>query len=327
MADQQARENGSRPKTGRRAKGAASRDATGKAESETRRALWSGSISFGLLQIPVTLHTAEQQSELHFHQLDRHDQSPIKYERVNASTGKAVAWADIVRGYEYAPGQYVVVDDDDFKAANVEATQTIDLQDFVDLSAISPAFFETPYFVSPGKHGEKAYALFCDALERKRVAAIGMFVFRTRQRICALYPEKKTLRLEILRFAHELRAASGAGLSNGAPPQAKTTARELAMAEDLVESMRAEWEPDKYKDTYRDELLALIEKKATTGKVDLAPRRRPQRTNVVDLLSLLKKSIEEKKGVRAANASKDVKRANPPNAKPSRTSERFVRAG
>jgi DNA end-binding protein Ku len=321
MAAAQAREKASHPKNGRRAKGAApSGVVAGKAEGEMRRALWSGAISFGLLQIPVTLRTAEQQNELHFHQLDKHDKSQIKYERVNASTGKTVAWSDIVRGYEYAPGKYVVVDDDDFKAANVEATQTIDLQDFVDLSAISPAFFETPYFVSAGKHGEKAYALFRDALDRKKVAAIGMFVLRTRQRICALYADGKTLRLEILRFAHELRAASGAGLPSGAYPRAKTTARELAMAEDLVESMRAEWEPDKYKDTYRDELLALIEKKAKTGKVDRPPQREPQRTNVVDLMSLLKRSIEEKgKGARPANASKGVKSSKPLKRKSSAT--------
>src|SRR4051812_14254145 len=175
----------------------------------TRRALWSGSISFGLLQIPVSLHTAEQSNDIPFHQLDRHDLAPIHYQRVNANTGKPVAWKDIVRGYEYAPGKYVEIEDKDFAAANVEATQTIELQDFVDVKAILPTFFERPYYVAPGKRAEKAYALFRDALERKKVVAVGTVVIRTRQHLCALFPQKSVLVLELLRFSHDLRGTEG----------------------------------------------------------------------------------------------------------------------
>ncbi|MEO5730538.1 MAG: Ku protein [Byssovorax sp.] len=173
------------------------------------RALWSGSISFGLLQIPVSLYTAEQTTEIKFHQLDRHDLAPIRYQRVNASTGKVVEWKDIVRGYEYASGEYVVIEDEDLAAANVEATQTIDLQDFVDVKMILPTYFERPYYIAPGKRAEKAYTLFREALERKKVVAVGTVVIRTRQHLCAIFPQDEMLVLELLRFSHDLRGTEG----------------------------------------------------------------------------------------------------------------------
>jgi DNA end-binding protein Ku len=270
-------------------------------DHDTRRALWSGTISFGLLQIPVSLHTAEQPSELHFHQLDRHDLAPIHYERVNATTGKIVEWKDIARGYEHAKGEFVVITDKDLAAANVEATQTIDLLDFVDAKAILPSFFERPYFVSPGKRAEKAYALFRDALVRKKVAAIGNIVIRTRQHLCALLVQEGVLTLEVLRFAHELRGTEGLSLPKG---ETKATARELDMAEALIETMRADWDPSKYKDSYQDDLLALIEKKAKTGKVPAPTKREARRSAPADLMALLRRSVAARAQKPAAGRSR-----------------------
>lgn len=269
-----------------------SREGDAEPGGGTARALWSGSVSFGLLQIPVSLHTAEQANELHFHQLDRHDLAPIHYQRVNANTGKPVEWKDIVRGYEYSPGKYVVIEDKDFAAANVEATQTIELQDFVDVKTILPTFFERPYYVAPGKRAEKAYALFRDALERKKVVAVGTVVIRTRQHLCALFPQKSVLVLELLRFSHELRGTEGLKLPRGRAAETRVSARELTMAEELIESMRSDWDPEKYRDQYHDDLLALIKRKAKTGKVNAVARREAPRSNVVDLMTLLRKSVQ-----------------------------------
>lgn len=276
-------------------------------EGGTRRALWSGSISFGLLQIPVSLHTAEQSNALRFHQLDRHNMAPIHYQRVNESTGKQVEWKDIVRGYEYKSGEYVVIEDEDLEAANVEATQTIDLQDFVDVKSILPTFFEKPYYVAPGKRADKAYALFRDALARKKVVAVGTVVIRTRQRLCAIFPQGDLLVLEILRFAHDLRGTAGIAVPKGSA--ASATPRELAMAEELIESMRADWEPEKYRDQYHDDLLSLIEKKAKTGKVEAPPKREAPRSNVIDLMSLLRKSVAARRGEPEEEKKKETRAA------------------
>lgn len=278
------------PKTGSRRR--VKRDEADEGEG-TRRALWSGSISFGLLQIPVTLHTAEQTAdEIHFHQLDRHDLAPIRYQRVNSSTGKTVEWKDIVRGYEFAPGEFVIVEDKDLAAANVEATQTIDLEEFVDVKTIPPTFFERPYYLAPGKRADKAYGLFLDALERKKVVAIGTIVIRTRQHLCAILPQKGVLTVELLRFAHELRGLEGLHL----PKSSSASARELAMAEELIESMRASWDPSKYRDSYRDDVLKLVKAKAKTGKVIAPEKQQAPRSNVVDLMAVLRQSVAARKG-------------------------------
>jgi DNA end-binding protein Ku len=274
----------------------------------TPRALWSGFISFGLLQIPISLHTAEKSNDLRFHQLDRHDMAPIRYQRVNENTGKPVEWKDIVRGYEYAPGEYVVIEDEDLAAANVEATQTIDLQDFVDVKAILPTFFERPYYVAPGKRAEKAYALFRDALDRKKVVAVGTVVIRTRQHLCALFPQKDVLILELLRFAHDLRGTAGLPLPKERLAKARVSSRELAMAEELIESMRSDWAPAKYRDQYHDDLLALIERKAKTGKVEAPTRRAVPRGNVVDLMKLLRKSVQAQRRDRSDDEAPESRR-------------------
>ncbi len=258
------------------------------------RGIWSGSISFGLLQIPVALYSAEQRSEeVHFRMLDKKDLSPIRFDRVNASTGRKVEWKDIVKGYEYEPDTFVVLDQEDLARANVKATQTIDIQDFVPRGDIDPEFFETPYWVAPQRRASKAYALLRDALEKKKAVAIATFVLRTREHLVALMPVGDAILLEVLRFGHELRTEKDVPLPK---EEQSASARELAMAEQLVESMMSKWDPSKYKDRYYSDVMAIIEEKAKHGKTKEhhAKVRGEVATDVVDLLDLLKKSVAHK---------------------------------
>ena len=276
---------------------------TEESEDETRapgRGIWSGSISFGLLQIPVMLYTAERRAEeIHFRQLDKHDLSPIRYERVNSSTGKPVEWKDIVKGFEYEPDNYVVLEPEDLKKANVKATQTLDIQDFVPADQIDPAFFETPYFVVPQKRAQKAYVLLREALKKKHAIAVATFVLRTREHLCALMPVGDAIMLEVLRFGHELRRAKDM------PLPGKDTSigdREIAMAEQLIEGMMTDFEPAKYRDRFYGDVMKMIEEKAKTGtfKPKPAKERGEVANDVVDLLDLLKKSVADK-GTHHAN--------------------------
>jgi DNA end-binding protein Ku len=276
------------------------------------RSLWTGSISFGLLQIPVALYPAEQRAEeIHFRMLDKNDLSPIRLERVNASTGKPVAWKDIVKGYAWEPDTYVVVEPEDLAKANVKATQTIELQDIVPRAEIDPTFFETPYWIVPQKRATKAYALLRDALAKKDAVAIATFVLRTREHLVALMPARGALLLEVLRFGHELRAAEDMPL---AKDETRASSRELAMAEQLVSGMMTAWDPSRYEDRWHDDVMAIIEEKARRGKTTEhhARARGEVATDVVDLLELLKKSVAGKgagaKGANGANAKKAARR-------------------
>lgn len=259
------------------------------------RGIWSGSISFGLLQIPVTLYTAERRAqEIHFRQLDKKDLSPIRYERVNSSTGRPVEWTDIVKGYEYEPDNYVVLDSEDLKKANVKATQTLDIQDFVPCDQIDPAFFETPYYIVPQKRATKAYVLLREALKKKDAIAVATFVLRTREHLCALMPVGDAIMLEVLRFGHELREPKDMPLPHG--KDASIGDRELAMAEQLIEGMMSDWDPGKYKDRFHADVMKMIEEKAKTGLVKGKTTKSlgTVANDVVDLLELLEKSVASK---------------------------------
>jgi len=255
----------------RKARGSEARQHEDASDEETSarktgpgRSIWSGSVSFGLLQIPVSLYTAESRAdELHFRMLDKHDLSPVRFERVNASTGKKVAWQDIVKGYEYEPDTFVVLEKGDLEKANVKATQTIDIQDFVPMDQIDPAFFETPYYLVPQKRATKAYVLLRQALENKNAAAIATFVLRTREHLCAVMPVGDALMLEVLRFGHELKDVDEMPLPS--KREAEVTARELAMAEQLIDGMMTDWQPTKYKDRFYRDVMKMIEEKAKTG--------------------------------------------------------------
>lgn len=279
------------------------------------RAIWKGSIAFGLVQIPVELHVAEEPDELSFRQLDKHDFSPIGYDRINKRTGKKVAWEDIVRGFEVDKDEYVVLSDEELESANVEATHTIDIIAFVDEGDVDPVYFEKPYFVTPTKQGAKAYALLRATLAKNKQIGVAKIVIRTRQRLAALMPQGEALTLVTLRYAHELRSAEDLALPGKSLDKLGVSDAEMRMADTLVRGMHDKWHPEQYKDTYRDDILSLVDKKAKAGEVNTVAelpheRRAPkQKSNVVDLMEMLKKSLGEK-GIPAPAKRPGVKKAS-----------------
>ncbi len=262
------------------------------------RAIWSGSLGFGLVQIPVSLHGAEEADELSLTLLDKRDFSPVGYERINKKTGKEVKWEDTVKGYESAPGKYVVLTERDFAEANPKATHEIDILDFVELSAIDPHYIDKPYVIVPDKYGKKSYALLREVLKRSGKAGIAKLVLRSRQHLCAVIPHGKALSLLILRFADELRGTADLELPDENLKKLGISAKELDMAEKLVSGMVNDWEPEKYRDDYRKDLLTMIHARAKAGDVNAvskAPAKaaRPAKSGqVVDLVALLAKSME-----------------------------------
>ncbi|HEY0552754.1 MAG TPA: Ku protein [Thermoanaerobaculia bacterium] len=279
------------------------------------RAIWKGSISFGLVNIPVGLYTAESREDISFKLLDKKTMSPIHYKRVSEESGKEVPWDETVRGYPLEGGKYVVLSDEDLKGAAPEATQTIDIVDFVDLEEISPLYFDKPYYLAPDKKGAKAYALLRETLRRTGKVGIAKVVIRTRQYLSAVVARGDVMTLELMRYAHELRAPEDLGIPHG---KSGVTDREVDMAERLVEGMVAAWEPEKYKDTYRNDVMKMIEKRAKAGELEApsepAPKPEKPRNNVIDLMALLKQSVEQggkpaKKAPAKKTARKPAKKA------------------
>ena len=293
------------------------------------RELWKGAIHFGLVHIPVSLYPAEQSEELSFTMLDRRDLQPVGYKRYNKSTGDEVPFDQIVKGYEYDDGHYVTLEKEDFKRANVEASQTVDIVGFVDAKDIPPYYLESPYYLSPGKHGEKGYALLREVLERTGKVAVANVVIRTRQHLSIVYPAGKLLVLNTVRYQNELRDTDDikapADLKD-----AKVKPNELNMAERLIDDMVMKWNPKEFHDTYRDDLLKLIEEKAK-GKVKAEPKskRAPREAQVIDFASLLEKSLASRKrqpaeepaaprraaGAKRAAATKTRRKAAAPRAR------------
>jgi DNA end-binding protein Ku len=260
------------------------------------RSLWKGAISFGLVNVPVELHSAKKRAaELDMTMLDKRDLAPVGYKRVNKSTGKEVAWGDVVKGYEYKDDKYVVLSDEDFRRANPEASRTVDILAFVELADIQPQFFETPYYLVPEKRGEKAYALLRETLEKAGKAGIASVVIRTKQYLAALVAENDVMVLNTLRYADELKEPGELKI-----PKAKVTAKELDMALRLVEDMADDWRPSKFKDTYREDLLKRIKEKVKAGQTEELTEPDPDAgkpakgADVIDLMALLKKSVEKK---------------------------------
>ena len=267
------------------------------------RGLWKGAISFGLVNVPVELFSAEKRStELALAMLDKRDLAPVGYKRYNKASGKDVAWADVVKGYEYEDGKYVVLSDEDFRRANVEASKTVEILAFVDAKEIPPPYFETPYYLAPGKRGEKAYALLRETLKKTGKAGIASVVIRTRQYLAALIPQEEVLLLNTLRYADELRDAEDLDLAD--LKKIKPSPKELDLALRLVKEMEEGWKPQKYKDTYRDDLLARIREKVKAGQTEeiTEPEKEGRSragAEVIDLMALLKKSVEKKPQKRA----------------------------
>lgn len=262
------------------------------------REIWKGAISFGLVNIPVNLYSGEKPNELKFSLLDRRNMAPVGYKRFNKETGKEVPWEEIVKGYEYEKDQYVVLSDEDFRRANVKATQTVDIITFIQASEIDPIYFEKPYYLTPGKKGEKGYALLREVLRQTGKIGIASLVIHTRQHVAAIIPHGNILLLELLRFANELRDPKEYDVPETDLSAIGVTKKELAMAEQLVEGMSDEWDPKSYHDDYRDDLMALVGKKIKAGQAQTisepdADEEAPRSDNVIDLMKLLKRSVEE----------------------------------
>ena len=260
------------------------------------RPLWKGAISFGLVTIPVSVYSATRRDELRFRQLDRRDNSPIREKRVNEETGEEVPWEEVVKGFEYEEGSYVVLDQDDFTRANVKATETIDIVQAVPHDAVPPKYFEKPLYLVPAKSGVKAYHILRETLRRTGRVAVATIVMRGRQHLAALIADEQVITLELLRYAHEIKSVSEleAGEALEAP---EVKDKEILLAEQLVAALDEPWAPEQFRDEYRDDLMRLIEQKAKTGRAPL-PRGggAPRGGEVVDMMELLKKSVGEAKG-------------------------------
>lgn len=271
------------------------------------RALWKGAISFGLVHIPVELHKAVESHDLDLTMLDKRDFSPIGFKRYNKGSGKEVTWDNIVKGYEYSDGEYVVLSDEDLRLANPKATQTIDIMAFVDADSVPLTFYETPYYLSPGRGGDKVYALLRETLHKAGRIAIATVVIRTRQHLCALVSVGDGIIMNTLRYATEIRNPEDLKL----PGDSGLTDKELKMALSLVEDMSEKWNPKEYHDTYREDVLKLVEKKVKAGQTHTITEPSnespvPKASNVVDLVALLKQSLGGKGKAAAAAADEPV---------------------
>ncbi|HEX4638726.1 MAG TPA: Ku protein [Chthoniobacterales bacterium] len=255
------------------------------------RAIWKGSISFGLVNIPIGLYPATRKEELKFRLLRKTDLSPVNYKRVAEKDGKEVPWNEIVKGYEYEKGKYIVLKEEDFQRVDLEATQTVDIQDFVNQDEIDPIFFYKPYYLEPQKGGDKAYALLRDTLKEKKKVGIAKVIIKTREYLAGVKPEENALVLELMHFADELVDTSQLHI----PKNVEVGKRELQMASALVESMSAKWNPEKYKDDYREKLMEVIEEKVEAGgkEIEEKPKKAPKPTKVIDLVKVLQQSLEQ----------------------------------
>jgi DNA end-binding protein Ku len=261
------------------------------------RALWKGSISFGLVNIPIELHTAVRDHRPKFRMLHAKDKSPVRFERVCIRDGHPVAWKDLVKGYEFQKGHFVVVTKEDFRAAAVEKTRTIDIVDFVKSDEIDDRFFETPYYLLPAKGGERAYALLREAIRQSGRVGVAKFILRDAQHLAAVEAIDNALVLTIMRFSDELVETSAFEF----PGDAGIRKPELDMAKSLVNSLAAEWDPTKYTDQYRENLLKLIQAKLKGKKADLEEAAEPRQAEVVDLMERLRRSLEQS-GARPSKA-------------------------
>jgi DNA end-binding protein Ku len=255
------------------------------------RAIWKGSISFGLVNIPIGLYPATRKEDLKFRLLRQSDLSPVNYKRVAEKDGKEVPWDQIVKGYEYEKGKYVVLKEEDFQRVDLEATQTVDILDFVDLDDIDPIYFYKPYYLEPQKGGDKAYTLLRDSLKQKKKVGIAKVVIKTREYLAGVKPDDEALVLELMHFADELVDTGKLNI----PKKAEVRKRELHMATALIDSMSAKWDPEKYKDDYRQALMHVIEEKVEAGgkEIEEKPRKTAKPTKVIDLVKVLQQSLQQ----------------------------------
>jgi DNA end-binding protein Ku len=272
--------------------------------------MWKGAISFGLVHIPVELYPATSEHSLDLHMLDRRDFAPIGFKRYNKNTGKEVSWDDIIKGYEYADDEYVVLSDEDLRRANPDATQTIDILAFVDAGQVPLIYYEQPYYLAPGKGGDKVYALLRETLRDVGKIGIANVVIRVKQHLAALVCVGDTIVLITLRYPDEIRPTDELKIPGENAKAAQVTAKELQMARALVEGMSERWKPQQYHDTYREDVMAMIKKKiaAKQTKTITMPepeKNKPAKSNVIDLVSLLQASLGKKPATTADDDDDD----------------------
>lgn len=274
----------------------------------SRRGMWKGYISFGLVNIPIYLESATQEKKIHFRLIDKHDHSPIGYKQINKLTGKPVLKNSIVKGFEYKKGEYVLMSESDFEKTNAKAANTVEIEDFVELNDIDPMLFEVPYYVLPQKGGEKGYILLREVLERTQKAAIAKIVLHTVPHLVCLIPREDYLVLEILRFANEIIEIHEADFIDESLKNVHVSEREISVAKKLVEGMSRKWNPEKYHNTYRDDLMKHIQYKIKHGKTAHVEKIEGSSVtestdNVIDLTALLKKSLDQTKNKKVSHGS------------------------
>jgi DNA end-binding protein Ku len=290
------------------------------------RPIWKGHISFGLVNVPVAIYPAEQRTDLQLHMLDARNHSRVRYERVNAETGEEVPWDQVVRGYEYDKGNYVVIEKEELQQAAPEATRTVEIEAFVDIAEIDPVYFDKPYYLEPDKKGEKGYALLRDAMRETKRAGLARVVIRTRQYMGVMVPRGDALVLHLLRYPQEIRSMDGLRLP-GAAADFKVTPQELKMARTLIQSMERPWDPSEHHDEFREALLNWIEKKAKAGDLERAPDTKDfaeeKATTPADLMETLQRSVVHagasrgrREPVRKKSRTGAATRATPRKARP-----------
>jgi DNA end-binding protein Ku len=269
--------------------------------------MWNGSISFGLVTIPVALYPATKREELSFRLLRKSDQSPVNYKRVAEADGKEVPWEDIVKGYEYEKGKFVIVKEEDFKRVDLEAAaQTIDIMDFVDVEEINPMYFQKPYYLEPQKGGDKPYALLRDALRDSGKIGIAKVVIRTREHLAGVKAQGDAVILEIMHFGDELVDSGDLKFPKGGHARP----REVEMAKKLIAGMTTKWKPEKYEDEYKTQLMAMIEEKIKHPHAKhTAPKASKKPSNIIDLMSVLEESLAHTKGGKQAKPKTKAKAA------------------
>lgn len=266
------------------------------------RPIWKGQISFGLVNVPVVLYSAEQRADLSFRLIDSRNSARVRYERVNEETGEEVPWDKIVKGYEYEDGNYVLLSDEELEHASVEMTRTIEIQEFVDLSQIDMRYFDRPYVLVPGKNGEKGYVLLREAIAKSGRAGIASVVIRSRQYLAALVADGDALLLELLRYPQELRKMKEFDLPGQDLRQHKVSKKEIELAEELIDGMTAEWDAEEHHDEYRDALMKLIELKVKSGQTeaieDFGDEEAAELPKTLNFMDMLKRSVAAKSHAR-----------------------------
>lgn len=262
------------------------------------RVLWKGAISFGLVHVPVELYPAAQRHSLDLDWLDKRTLDPIGYKKINKSTGREVKPEQIVKGYQYEKGKYVVLGDEDFKRANPVATQTVEILAFIAAGEVPAEYFDTPYYLAPGRRGEKVYALLREAMKHAKRQALAHVVIQTKQHLALVYPQDRLLMLNTLRYADEIRESADLELPAAGAKGGGVKSSELKMALRLIEEMTEPWDPSKYRDTYRDDILKRVKAKVKAGQTrevaepeEAAPARKS--ADVIDLMSLLRQSVSK----------------------------------